>query len=311
MKFVAPIVALAAASHDSSVHGSPNLVLNGREVAHCTKPQVEAWQASVVASAAFAPCLADAGVSANATSLSPTAEAKLVASTNCQTLYTDAQALAATQDCFEFDVFQNVTWRMVTPILDMAVVPHVSDKCDKQQLVKSFLPLVFSPHAGPCLADIGLSPTELLAAAAAGDDDDVIQRDQVPASIDQLEAVRHSADCRAWYGDIHAAVEAFPHCAVDKNGTDIHVFGKLPFDTLLDWAELGVTLENASFVTHSSHAALQLAASYVHHDTPSSSSPAFVAGYMAAGAIVAAVAVLVYQRRQPAAGYETIHSTMV
>ncbi|KAG9409795.1 hypothetical protein AC1031_020106 [Aphanomyces cochlioides] len=255
------------------------------DVVHCNKTQYNEVKVTVSTSANLAPCAEDIGVSPDVLlngKIENEALAKVKASNACEHLYADVQVASAGKDCIELDAFQNITWTMATALVDMGTLPKASTPCDKKKVVQSLMRLVFNPHLFPCLDDIGLNH-------------------------DFFELARSSDECRAVADELGASTAAFPHCSIDSNGTDIHVFEAITFDVLVDWIEFGIKLQ--AFAHGAAPSVLNLMAAQLSnaiHEGESLSMTAAI-GFMAVGALIAVAAMQKWRRSS--AGYVPIGPT--
>ncbi|ETW03810.1 hypothetical protein H310_05175 [Aphanomyces invadans] len=293
MRFIAPFVALASAAQVNSSTG----------VARCTKADLEAFHAAVVATPAYPACVADVGLTVDQFNfeqvvMNSTDVDKLLASANCAALYHNAQSLSA--PCLELQLFHGISWDMAAAVLKVASYPKVSDKCNKNSLFAAFAPLIFDENVYACLQDAELHVNDL------NDGKRFQKKDQLP-TIDQIERVRNSTACRAVYAKAEDVLVTLPHCQFDKsNGTDIHILEALSFDVLVDWIEFGIRVNSEAKHGNFPPVALSLAAhfGYAPVTDTSNHSVAAVPLYMAVGAFLAVVAMYVAQQRKQ--GYEPI-----
>ncbi|KAG9409794.1 hypothetical protein AC1031_020105 [Aphanomyces cochlioides] len=257
------------------------------DVVHCNKTQYDEVKVAVSTSANLALCAEAIGVTPDVLlngKIENEALGKVKGSDACEHLYVDIQVASAGKDCIELDAFQNITWTMATALVDMGALPKASTPCDKKKILQLFMLLpepaflvLVPPFRG--LSDL--------------------------PSVEQLEVVRSSNECRAIANELDSSIAAFPHCSIDSNGTDIHVFEVITFDVLVDWMEFSVNLQ-----THARGVGPSMLSSMTSQLSNATHAGEFLSMAAAIGCMVVGALVAVMRKwRSSSAGYVPIGST--
>ncbi|OQR96770.1 hypothetical protein ACHHYP_13635 [Achlya hypogyna] len=247
---------------------------------HCTKADFEAI--GNLHGAHYAACTADLGLTpAEADKLKVVTDAQaqaFIKSDNCKALYGDMQEAAIANGCLELSYAKDITWSMVTSMLEIASYPKVSARCDAADLQKAMVPLFQDQNIMPCFSATGLYANLFT---------------KTMPTEDQITAIGENSFCRALYNDAIGLVKGLPHCTFDNGGNDVHAFAKLDFDSFVAWAHLGSEFLHEQVAPQ----LMTLAMSAIAPPAPASESHTLlVGGSVAAGFLLAVVAMYAHKK---------------
>ncbi|EQC34905.1 hypothetical protein SDRG_07704 [Saprolegnia diclina VS20] len=256
---------------------------------HCTKADFEGLNTQLTADVSYTACASDVGVSVEAFAkmkeLKPEQTTALIGSSNCKALWTKAQTAAKANGCLELYYGSEITWPMVTSMLEVGSYPKVTARCDQADFQKALGPLFQNQNIMPCFSATGLYANLFT---------------KTMPTKEQITNFGQNDFCRALYNDAINLLSGLPHCAVDSKGFDIHAIEKLDFDSFVGWVSLGSDFLHQQVAPQLM--TMAMAALQPESVSDGSSSTLLVSGSVAAGFLLAFVAMFVYNkvREEPA-----------